>query len=229
MFLPELTKRHQVVLLDFLDQGQSDRLEEDYTQALQVDVVLAVVNHLDLKSFSLFGISYGGEVALQFALTHKKRLDHLLLFNTTAYTNPWLDDIGNGWIRAAELRDKELFYNATIPIIYSPMFYTKNIQWMNDRKAVLYDIFTDDFLDGMIRLTKSASSHNVKEKLPELDGLKTLVVGSDYDFITPDFEQTFIHEKIASSQLFIIKECGHASMYEKPEAFLTLIKGFLNN
>jgi len=229
MFLPDLTKNHQVILLDFLDQGQSDKLEADYRQDVQVEVLLAVVNHLKLDTFHLLGISYGGEVALHFALSHKARLNKLLLFNTTAYTNPWLDDIGKGWIQAAKTKNVELFYNATIPIIYSPYFYTKNIQWMNDRKSILYDIFTDDFLDGMIRLIKSASSHDVRTSLSDLSGLETLIVGSDYDFITPDFEQLSIHEQISSSQMFILKNCGHASMYEKPQDFLTLIQGFLSS
>jgi len=228
MFLPELTQQNQIILLDFLDQGQSDKMTDDYQQDLQVDVVKAVVDALELKRINLLGISYGGEIAMQFALKYGNFIDKLLLFNTTAWTNPWLADIGESWVIAAKTGNSELFYHATIPIIYSPLFYTKNIDWMNERKNFLYGVFTNDFLKGMIRLTNSANSHDVRDRLSELNGIETLIVGSDYDFITPDFDQKYIHSQINSSQLFILKNCGHASMYEKPKEFLTLIKGFIS-
>ena len=227
MFLPELTKKNQVILLDFLDQGQSDKMTEDYQQDLQVDVVKAVVDELELKKINLFGISYGGEIALQFALKYGNFIQKLLLFNTTAWTNPWLADMGKGWVIAAQTGNSELFYNATIPIIYSPLFYTKNIDWMNERKSFLYGVFTAEFLESMIRLTNSANTHDVKDRLSELNGIDTLIVGSDYDFITPDFDQRYIHEQVVTSQFFVIKDCGHASMYEKPKEFITLVTGFL--
>ena len=34
----------------------------------------------------MLGISYGGEVALRFAIAHGERVERLLLFNTTART-----------------------------------------------------------------------------------------------------------------------------------------------
>ena len=229
MFLPELIKENQVILLDFFDQGASDKLDSSYDHATQVGVVEAVVNYLRLEKVNLFGISYGGQIAMHFAIKNKHLVDKLLLFNTTSYTNPWLKEIGNSWKKAAALRDKELFYQVTIPIIYSPEFYTKNVQWMEDRKDFLYQVFADEFLDGIIRLIDSAESHDIRAKLKELDGIKVLIVGSEYDFITPDQDQQYIHDEISSSEFIVIKGCGHASMYEKPIQFLTLVKGFIVN
>jgi len=229
IFLPELTKNNQVILFDFFDQGQSDKVDYQYTQDLQVEVAEAVINHLDLEKINLFGISYGGEVAMHYALKNKAQINKLLLFNTTAWTNPWLADIGRGWVQAAETGNKELFYNATIPIIYSPMFYTRNIDWMNERKNFLYEVFTEEFLNGMIRLINSAEFHNIKDRLSELNGIKTLIVGCEHDFITPENDQKLIRENIPGSELVILRDCGHASMYESPASFLTLVKGFIAN
>lgn len=226
-FLPELTIDNKVILLDFLDQGKSDKIQEEYTQALQVEVVKRVLDELDIKSANIFGISYGGEIAQQFAIKHKSYVNKLVLFNTTAYTNPWLTDIGRGWISTAERYCGEAFYNVTIPVIYSPVFYTENIEWMNNRKKLLYTIFTKEFLDGMIRLIKSAESFDVREQLQDIKA-KTLIVGSELDFITPTMEQQLIHSKIQGSKLIIIPKCGHASMYERPNEFLSILKGFIS-
>ena len=228
MFLPELTIGNQVILMDFFDQGASDKIEPSYRHDTQVEAVETVVNHLQLEKINLFGISYGGQIAMHFAIKNKHLINKLLLFNTTSYTNPWLKEIGNSWKKVATLRDTELFYQVTIPIIYSPDFYTENVQWMEDRKDFLYQVFTAEFLDGMVRLIDSAESHDIRERLKELDGMKVLIVGSEYDFITPDKDQQYIHDQISSSDFVVIKGCGHASMYEKPVQFLTLVKGFLS-
>ena len=229
MFLPELTKENQVILLDFFDQGASAKINPGYQHATQVEVVETVINHLKLEKINLFGISYGGQIAMHFAIKNKHLINKLLLFNTTSYTSPWLKEVGNSWKKAATLRDKELFYQITIPIIYAPEFYTKNVQWMEDRKDFLYSVFTNEFLDGMIRLIESAESHDIRTHLKELDGIKTLIVGSEYDFITPDKDQQYIHNEISSSEFVVIRGCGHASMYEKPVQFLTLVRGFIAN
>jgi len=226
MFLPELTKTHQVILLDFFDQGKSDKMTEDYKQDIQVSAVKAVLDELKLDKVNLFGISYGGEIAITFAIKHPTYIQRLLLFNTTAYTNPWLHDIGRGWVQAAETNNAELFYDISIPIIYSPLFYTRQIEWMNERKGFLYGVFNEEFLAATIRLIESAEGFDVREQLGEIN-VNTLVVSSDYDFVTPATEQELIHRSIPGSSYIQIKNCGHASMYERPTEFMAILKGFV--
>jgi len=227
MFLPELTKHNQVILLDFLDQGQSDKMDSSYKQDVQVEVAKAVITELNLEKIHLFGISYGGEVAQQFAIKYSNLVEKLVLFNTTAWTNPWLSDIGVGWKKAALLGDADLFYNITIPIIYSPSFYTKNIAWMNARKEFLAQVFNPTFLTAMSRLIESAEGFDVRDKIANIKAT-TLVVSSDLDFVTPADDQLEIHHAIKDSAYVKIENCGHASMYEKPAEFISILKGFLS-
>ena len=100
---------------------------------------------------------------------------------------------------------------------------------MENRKEILIPIFSDEvFLEAMIRLTKSAETHNVD---PYLESIKTetLIISSEEDYLTPVFEQKKIHSKLKNSNLVIIPECGHASMYERPILFTALVLGFINN
>ncbi len=227
IFIPQLSKDKKVILFDFLDQGKSDKLQGiDYKHDIQVDVLKALIDHLNIEKANILGISYGGEIALQFAIKHQQNVNKLLLFNTASKTNQWLKDIGRGWLKAAKTHDPEMFYHVAIPCIYSPMFYCGNYNWMENRKKILYEVFTKDFLDAMIRLILSSEGYDIRNKLEEIE-VKTLIVGADHDFVTPLFEQKYIHEKIKNSKLFMLKDCGHASMYEKPEEFLALINGFL--
>lgn len=225
LFIPELSKHHQLILVDFLDQGQSDRLTTNYKQPLQAELVKALLDHLEIQQVNLAGISYGGEIAIQFAIQYPERLLKLALFNTAAYTSPWLHDIGRGWVHAAKANNPEAFYKITIPIIYSPQFYTENLEWMKKREELLIPIFNQAFLTTMIRLIESSEGYDCREQVSKIN-VPTLIVGAENDYLIPIHEQRFLHEQIASSELVIIPECGHASMYEKPGLFLSLLNGF---
>lgn len=118
-FLDVFTKNNKLVLVDLVDQGQSDKMEEEYTQDLHVEMLNELFTQLGLEKVHLLGISYGGEVAQRFALKHEDRLLSLILANTTSYTNPLLREIGEAWIKAAKTYDGSTFFKATMPYIYS--------------------------------------------------------------------------------------------------------------
>lgn len=225
-FVEPFSENNQLILLDMLDQGKSDKMEEDFLQKIQVEVVKALLDHLALKEVNLVGISYGGEVALQFAVKYSACLRRLVLFNTTACTGPWLGDIGSGWNCAA--KDPEAYYLSTIPVIYSPVFYREHSEWMTSRKEALKAVFSDRaFIESMVRLTNSAADYNVLNEL-HLIKVKTLVVSCSEDYLTPMEEQRRIAERIPDCEYIVVPNCGHASMYEKPVLFAALVLGFVN-
>ena len=224
-FVGEFSKSQQVILLDFVDQGKSDKMAAVYKHDVQVEVIEAVRKHLAIGKLNLFGISYGGEIALQYALKYPEYLNRLMVFNAASYTSPWLHDIGRAWVAAAKTHDPEMFYYVSIPYVYSSRFYTQNSQWMTNRKVLLKGIFTEDFLDAMIRLIESLEGYDIRHKLSELQ-VPTLIVGADNDYITPLDETKYLHQHIQHSQYIVLKDCGHASMYEKPNEFVALINGF---
>jgi pimeloyl-ACP methyl ester carboxylesterase len=227
-FIPEITKNRQLVLMDFFDQGQSERCQGlNYDHAMQVDAVAAVMDAVGSAEYDLCGVSYGAQVGLQVVLAYPDRVRKLALFNVSAYTSPWLKDIGEAWNRTARLHDPESYYYVALPYIYSNMFYTKNIEWMQARKALLVKFFTNQFLDAMIRLTDSSKNYDIRQRLAEIK-CPVLLVGADHDYITPINEVRYMHELIKYSELIELKDCGHASMYEKPHAFYQLMEGFMS-
>ncbi len=226
-FIPTLSDHFQIIRLDFLDQGQSARLVgKTYTQEIQVDLIQALLLHLKLKSIHVCGISYGAEVALQFAIKYPQSTKRLMLFNCGAYTSPWLSEIGKSWILTGKTRDGAHYYKTTIPVIYSPHFYEEKIEWMKKREQILIPIFSNPaFLDQMERLTLSAESFDVRKDLSKIN-CPTFIISAEEDYLTPVFEQEYLSQNIKDSQWIKIPQTGHASMYEKPLIFTTLLTGF---
>lgn len=228
-FVESFKANNRLIRVDFFDQGQTDKLiGASYTHQIQVDLLKSLFDHLKLEQASIVGISYGGEIAIQFAIKYKHLVDRLVLFNTAAYTNPWLKDIGRAWIAAGKTRNGEAYYNTAIPVIYSPLFYETNQAWMQNRKKVLIPVFSNElFLDQMERLTLSSESYDVKEQLQEIEA-ETLIISAEEDYLTPVDNQKFVAERIKHSHWVKIPGAGHASMYEKPLLFTTLCLGFIN-
>jgi pimeloyl-ACP methyl ester carboxylesterase len=225
-FVAYFSKNYTLVLIDFFDQGQSDYLEgETYTQALQVEVVKEAIRQLSLEHVILMGISYGGEIAMQFAVHYGNLLDGLILANTTAYTDPQLKAIGDSWIYAASTGDGRIFFKATIPPIYSRSFYENNLSWLDAREAMFCENLKKRWYDGFVRLVKSAETHNATKILGQIT-CPVLIIGAEDDQITPVDCQEHLARLIPQAELVVISGSGHASMYEKPKSFALLIDGF---
>jgi len=226
-FIEPLSANNHLILMDMLDQGRSSKMDSPFTQAIQVAVVHALLDHLKLDKVNIMGISYGSEVGLQFTLNYPSRVDRLLVFNAAAATGPWLKDIGDAWNKASA--DGEGYYLTTIPVIYSPAFYKREKEWMDRRRELLVPIFGNPaFVESMVRLTNSAKDYDVRDLIHKITA-PTLVVSCEQDYLTPIEEQRFIAAQIPHCDHVVIPNCGHASMYEKPVLFTSLVLGFVNN
>lgn len=227
-FMPAFSKKNVLLRFDMIDQGQSSKATEAYTQKLQVDILKALLDHVGFKKVNLVGISYGASVALQFSIKYPNYVKKLVLANGVAKTSKWLAAIGHGWNEVGKSRNGLAYYNISIPYIYSPHFYSKNIEWMENRKNMLVPLFSNsEFLDAMERLTNSAESHDTVDNLPTVKA-RTLIISGELDYLTPVFEQEFLHKNITHSTHVLIPGCGHASMYEEPELFTQFVLGFIN-
>lgn len=224
-FIEVFSASHRLILFDFLDQGQSTRLNGiSYDHQIQVEALHHLIVSLSLSDVHLFGISYGGEIALQYALAHPDRLKTLMLFNTAAWTSPWLREIGHAWNLSSD--NPENYYATTIPVIYSPQFYQRKAEWMAQRRITLLKVFSDrTFMDAMVRLTDSSEAYDVRHRIHEIK-VPTLVVSSEYDCVTPKNEQEFLASGIFGADYVMIPRSGHASMYECPRLFAALVIGY---
>ena len=228
-FVKPLSKDNMLIRVDFIDQGQSDKAPDlEYDQWIQVSLIKELLILLKISPVNIVGVSYGGEVALKYASKYQEHVRRLVLFNTTAKTSDWLKEIGEGWIKVGKTRDPEAYYKVTIPVIYSSEFYKNNLEWMKNREIALKPVFSNPhFLDAMERLTKSADNHDVRSKLSSIM-TTTLVVSADQDYLTPVHEQQFIVDNMPNCKHIIIPKVGHASMYEVPHLFVSLVLGFVN-
>lgn len=227
-FIKDFSKNNVAILVDFLDQGRSARMSEDYNHEIQVRLVNALIDQLPFEKVSIMGISYGGEIAVQYAVNHPERVRRLILANTAARTSDWLRKIGDGWNEVAKTRNGYAYYLTTIPVIYSTGFFEREKAWMDSRENTLKAHFSRiDVLESLIRLTDSSRDYDYTDRISEI-ACPTLIISASEDGLVPPTEQVILHQGIKGSTYVTINGAGHASMYENPSAFCALVLGFTN-
>src|ERR1700722_13239195 len=79
----DLSQDFRVVSYDLRGHGESPPPGNgDYSFESQADDVVALMDHLDIPSAALVGISVGGEIAQVAAARHLRRFDQLILAST---------------------------------------------------------------------------------------------------------------------------------------------------
>lgn len=226
--IKNLSKNNVAIFVDFLDQGQSSRMTESYDHAIQVRLLDALIDVLPYDKVSIMGISYGGEIAIQYAVEHPQRVRRLVLANAAGRTSDWLRKIGDGWNEVARSHSGLAYYLTTIPVIYSTGFYEREAAWMERRESTLVEYFSNPaVLDALIRLTDSSRDYDYVDRLCEIK-CPTLIISGSEDGLVPPTEQILLHERIKGSTYVTVNGSGHASMYEDPSSFLALTLGFTN-
>lgn len=229
-FVPAYTKNYRLLRVDFRNQGQSQYVDDDFFIDIHVEDLKSLFDKLGIQKIHMVGISYGAEVAMLFAIKHQHMLKSLVLSNTTARVTKHLRAIGDSWDEAAKLYDGERFFKLVMPFIYSSVFYDSNWQWLKDREKAFGKILQKPWFDAYRKLSGSTRCYDILDKIHEIK-VPTLCIASDLDVITPVSEVRMIHERIEGSSFLIISDAGHASCYEKKDAFNAAVLGFigLNN
>ena len=226
-FIPELSKRFRLILLDFRDQGQSSRMQEQYGQDIHVGDVVSLLDQLNIPRAHMMGLSYGGGVALQFALQYQKRIKSLCLFNTPNRVSNHLLEIGKAWESAAELNDGAKFFQLAVPFIYSEPFYETHLDFLMERQKMFKSLLTKEWFEGFIRLSRSVKDYSMSPEELKTIKVPTLLVGADLDMVVSQGSMKEIHENIPNCEFIMIPKAGHGAFLERMNEFLTILIGFV--
>lgn len=217
---------YRVLNVDFRDQGKSGSSPIDYEIQQHAEDLEILLNKLDIHKTNILGISYGGQVAMIFAMKYKNRVERLILANTSSGLSNYLKGIGAAWDEAAKLEDGERFFKIAMPLVYSDVFYETHYGWLKEREKSFKSILTKSWFERYLRLSSSHGNYNIEKEIHNIEA-PTLVIGGDRDIVTPYEENYKIYKSIKNAALVMIPECGHASCYEKPREFNIQVLGFL--
>lgn len=238
--LKPLEQIRTVVYLEPRGIGRSQRLSDPdaYRMDEYVEDIESFRKYLEIPQIAITAHSHGGFVALKYALQYSKKVERLVLIDTTPHIS--LGDY-NSWLRKRKgYREalsalKKLHNNRSLSAdekerailkILLPVIHFYNFEKVSS--------LVNEFLANMIVSAKphhffrnnEAAGYDVRELIRRIN-VPTLIIIGDDDMPHIVMGSKLLHEQIPNAHLVVIENCGHWPMIEAPEAFFKAIIPFL--
>ena len=216
---------YRVLAYDMLGQGRSSKPIIDIPLAAHADMLDDLLGQLGIEKIHLASISFGGIIALDFAIRYGKRLHSMVAMSTFAELTPQLELLGAVMVQG--LTDVGLPYLQSMlyPMNMSSAWIAANRERIPAMKRAGY-IGNDGY--AMQNLMESFVAF--KPLTPDLHKIKvpTLIMNGEFDFFTPRECHEVIRSRVKNSRLLIVPGAYHAFTLEMPVVTMRQIEIFLD-
>jgi pimeloyl-ACP methyl ester carboxylesterase len=226
-----LRASRRVITYDLRGFGLSEAPENaaDYSQALSVADLAALIEHLEIERAAVGGLSMGGNIALNLALAHPQRVSSLIIADTGAGSDN-AQEWRAGALRYAEACDRggvEAFADLACA---NPLFASYIGQGPDCERFIRSCLMTHR-ARGIAHtarevLPKRPTIYSLERPLRELR-IPTLLIVGEHDEPCVKVHE-FMAKTIAGAQSVLLPGVGHLSNLEAPEAFNAHMRRFLD-
>ncbi len=238
-----LAASRQVVFYDQLGCGRSDQPRDTSLWRIErfVEEVDTLRGRLDLERMHLFGHSWGGWLAIEYALAHPARVASLVLADTAASTRQMHEELvalrRKGPRASWELMERcEAENDLADPRYYDAImaFYRNHLcrldPWPGGLERSIVNMRGNQVYETMIGTNVFYLDGNLRtwdrtDRLGDITA-PTLVVVGRYDSCTVACAET-LSRGISGARLAIFENSSHLPMHEEADAFMQEVGGFL--
>ncbi|ABA50971.1 3-oxoadipate enol-lactone hydrolase family protein [Burkholderia pseudomallei 1710b] len=221
--LDALSKSYRVIAPDLWGHGRSGPLP-DGTRSLDdlARQMSELLDHLDIDTCSIVGLSVGGMWAVPLAHRAPQRIDRLVLMDTYVGVEP--DATRNQYFQMLEAIDAQGAIPAPLLDAIVPIFFRPGIDPASELptgfRRALQAFTTERLRDSVIPLGKiTFGREDARAQLSALPADRTLVMCGANDVARPPEEADEIAALIGCEKAFV-PNAGHISNLENP-AFVT--------
>jgi proline iminopeptidase len=240
--LERLADEREVVFWDQLGCGNSERPSnvELWTMERSVAEMDAVIKALGLNDFHIFGNSWGGMLAQQYALDVTSKAASLIISNSIASIPRFsamvdrlktqLDPATRSAIDRHEAAGTthSAEYQAAIRT-WNETYLCRQLPWPRELEEAFMgmgaEIFETMFGPSDFRIVGTVRSWDVFDRLPEI-ALPTLILAGRFDECAPE-HMWEMHQRIDGSQFELFESSAHMPFIEEPHRFDQVMRNFL--
>jgi pimeloyl-ACP methyl ester carboxylesterase len=226
--LPAFTERFRVTMYDLRGHGYSDMPPNGYTPAHMVGDFIGLMDYLNIQRATLLGHSYGGIVALYYAVRYPERVDRLIIADSGI---PFLEP-GRG--RDALLdRCREILQGQNVDVpedkaddiayLMEQLLKRRRFSWrgMGIQRAIarLSRLLTTSF-----GTEYRETSELTLEMIRQIQAPVLLIYGARSP-LTASFR--FLRDNLPNCRAVMIPNGGHFFPLEHPKMFVEHVSSFL--
>lgn len=231
-FLP-FADTHRVISFDQRGNGESEGAEP-YSHEQLVSDIEALRQQLDLGKIILTGGSYGGFIALEYALRYQQHLRAIILRDTAA-SNAFQGIAKQRALESGLPMDRDALERLFDGNVKDDQEFRESFEMIQPLYNVDYDpVAGRKQLDSIPfrfethnwAFSRNQPNYNIVARLSDIH-VPTLVIVGRHDWITPLEASEEIAAGIPNSKLVIFEHSGHSPQTEERETFLTTVNQFL--
>jgi proline iminopeptidase len=243
--MDRLSDSYRLIYYDQRWRGKSTSKirPDDITVQTEIDDLESLRKHFQLDSVAILGHSWGGYLAMEYAIRHPDRVSHMILMNTGVASHedylllqqelrrrkvPYQEEL-NALLESAEYKGGD---PDAVARYYRIHFGTtiKQPQLLDGLVARMQSSFTKEGVlrgwkieEHLLNETWLSSDFDLFPRLKELS-TPTLVVHGDYDFIPAECAAR-ISQAIPGARFVLLRESGHFAYMESPDEVRKEIAG----
>ncbi|MCW2726308.1 MAG: hydrolase, alpha/beta fold family [Frankiales bacterium] len=214
----------RVITPDLRGFGGSPLGEDEPSLDASADDVAALLDKLDLDRVVLGGLSMGGYVAMAFLRRHPDRVSALVLADTKAGADPEPVKANRERIAAAVVEDGSTVLAADVLPTLTGRTTAASRPMAAGRVRALVQAAPAPAVAWAQRAM--AARPDSFDTLRAFDRPSLVVVGDEDELSSPADAQAMV-EALPDARLAVIREAGHLTAVETPEAFTAEVAGFL--
>ena len=223
-----LSEEYRVILFDNRGTGRSDKPDMPYTAKMMAGDVVGLIDVLGIGAANVFGISMGGMIAQEFALSYPKYLKNLILGCTSCggpkavQISPdavalWRDP---DWANQSE-EEKAL---GTVPWLCNQDFIDNNPAVFKRFIAIFTEYPTPQH--SLVSQMNVLMTFDSYDRLPQITA-PTLVICGARDRLMPSENSKILASGIPGAELSIIENAEHAFIIDSADESARIILQFL--
>ncbi len=218
--VPGLSRFFRVIIPDIIGFGYSDKPTVEYTLNFFIEFLEGFLDRLNIKNFSMVGSSFGGWMAMEFAMRFSTRIDKLVLAAPAGliqFSTHVLDE----YIMAALYPTRENALKAFMDMAFDPRVVTEDtVTDFANRMRLPNAKYA--FMSTLLGIR---DSQTLNERLPNILMPTLFVWGKDDNMIPMQCLKDYT--QVPKAELVVINDCGHTPFVEKPKEFNKAVLKFL--
>jgi L-proline amide hydrolase len=233
-----------IVFYDQLGCGNSDQPHDPSLWSVEffLEELATVRQELGLGHIHLLGHSWGGMLAMEYALTQPAGLVSLILSSSPASIPQWIAEANRLRRELPQEVEETLRYHEEAGTTDDPayeeammVFYRRHVCRLDPWPAPLMrtfakleanpEVYNTMFGPSEFHATGTLKEWEIRDRLGEIR-LPTLVTSGRYDEATPAIAET-VHRGIAGSEWVIFERSAHNAHLEEEDEYRRVVNDFM--